>query len=130
MKYVKMLLVLIVGMVVGLMSYQNLKPTESKALPSKKVVAPMQTAFDSCMAKPEITTEMNENSLELLVAHANLMSSVEYVAEHRPTDQDPKIPKHRAEIFRQVEHKVHSRNDELTKACSLERQLPEELAAN
>ena len=130
MKYVKMLLVLIVGMVVGLMSYQNLKPTESKALPSKKVVAPMQTAFDSCMAKPEITTEMNENSLELLVAHANLMSSVEYVNEHRPTDKDLKILKHREEIFRQVEHKVHSRNDELTKACSLERQLPEELAAN
>ena len=129
MKYVKMLLVLIVGMVVGLMSYQNFKPTESKALPSKKVVAPMQTAFDSCMAKPEITTEMNENSLELLVAHANLMSSVEYVNEHRPTDKDLKMLKHREEIFRQVEHKVHSRNDELTKACSLERQLPE-IAAN
>ncbi len=130
MKYVKMLLVLIVGMVVGLMSYQNFKPTESKALPSKKVVAPMQTAFDSCMEKPEIKAEMYEGSLELMVAHANFMSSAEYVAWHKPTKADLKIVKNREEIFRQVEHKVHSRNDELTKACSLERQLPEELAAN
>ena len=130
MKYVKMLLVLIVGMVVGLMSYQNFKPTESKALPSKKVVKPIQTAFNSCMEKADTKKEMYENSLQLMIAHANLMNSVEYVAEHRPTDKDLKILKHREEIFRQVEHKVHSRNDELTKACSLERQLPEELAAN
>lgn len=131
MKYVKMLLVLVFGAIIGVMYYQDFTPSERpEELPSKKVVAHVQSSFDSCMAKPEITTEMNENSLELLVAHANLMNSVEYVAEHRPTDKDLKILKHREEIFRQVEHKVHSRNDELTKACSLERQLPEELAAN
>ncbi len=129
MKYVKMLLVLIVGMVVGLMSYQNFKPTESKALPSKKVVAPMQTAFNSCMEKADTKKEMYENSLQLMVAHANLMNSVEYVAEHRPTDKDLKILKHREEVFQQVEHKVHLRNRAITEACSLDRQLPE-IAAN
>ena len=134
MKTVKLVVAFILTFAIGLMvgfnwsKFGSSKDSHNTATSEKAVAVTAEAnPFLNCITRAE--QSVRENSIGVIVANGNLMSSMDSIDENS-TKSDFETLKSRDDDRQKAEDLAILKNGEIATSCSNWGQLPEELAAN